>query len=257
MFSLFGGKLSSVFTMIHQGISKVIGTIVEKVADVVDTVTEIASSIVQPLTETLTDLPLLGGVVGSANDFLTDTVSNISGTLHTAADQFIASNLAGGAQTLLDGATSLVGDTANGLRDLLADTTDALSPITDQLNQIPVIGNVLEAVTDTTGNLLGFVGETADYVSGIEPVPLLGDLLNNPVAAIGGVVEDLSGSLDNLLDDIAPVTDLVGNVPVVGQIVDKVVDGADLIPDALFVAGGYLQQAPSFSDAFGSLNLFG
>ena len=246
--SLFTGKISSVFTTLFQGISKVVGTIIETVATTVDFVSEIVTTISTPIIAKLTTLPLLGDIIESTNSFVEDAVSTISDSLHGTADQFINNNLAGGVQTLLDGATNLVGDTLNHVTDLANGATQALSPITTSLTQLPVLGPILGNVLETTDNILGFVDETADYVSSIDATHLLSNVLSNPITTVGGVVTDVSGSLDSLLDDFAPAVGIVEQLPVLGHVVEHVGSGLGYVPDALNFIGGHLQQAPSIPE---------
>lgn len=247
MFKLFTGKVSSVFTTLFQGISKVVGSIVETIATTVDVVSEIVTTISAPIVEKLTALPLVGDLITTTNNFVGDATSTISDSLHGTADQFINNNIAGGVQTLLDGATTLVGDTLDHVTDLVDGATQALSPITTPLTNAPVLGPILGNVLETADNLVGFVDETASYVSGIDATNLLSNL-TNPIATVGGIVSDVSGSLDDLLDDLAPAVGIVEQVPVLGHVVEHVADGLGYVPDALSYLGGHLQQAPSIPE---------
>ncbi len=242
MFSLFSGKISGVFTLIAQGISKVVGLITKAVITVVDEVVETLSELTAPLTEKLTALPVLGDTVSTVLDVTTGLLGDVSQGVHAISDKLIAGDLIGGVDTALNGTTDLVGSTLNGVSDILDSVLTTTAPLTTPLTQLPVLGDVIGAVGQTASNLSGLVAETGDYVAGIQPLDLVGDLLNNPVASVGGVVQDVSGTLDALLDDLAPITDTAAALPLVGGVVSTVGSTLGAVNDGLYDLGSQLTQ---------------
>ena len=125
----------------------------------------------------------------------------------------------------------------------LADTAlDLAAPLLDPLANVPVLGGLLDAVTDTAGNLVGFVGETADTVSNLDPLELIGNVLDNPLGAVGSTVQDVSGTVDALLEDLAPITNAVESLPLVGGVAAVAGDAAAALNQGLYDAGTVLQS---------------
>ena len=93
MFSLFTGKISSVFSLAFQGISKALGFVLETVTTVVDTVVETVGAITSPVTEALTNLPLVGDTIQSVVDLESNLLGNVSHGLHAVADQLSQGDL--------------------------------------------------------------------------------------------------------------------------------------------------------------------
>ena len=96
----------------------------------------------------------------------------------------------------------------------------------------------MDAVGETTGNLTGLLAETGGYVASIDPTELLTAVLNAPLTSVGGVVQDVSGTLDALLDDIAPITSIATELPVVGE-------STTVLNHGLYDVGSLLQSVNS------------
>ena len=258
MSTLFtNGKISSVFTLAFQGITKVVGLLTKAVITVIDQVVEIVTDITSPLTEALTQLPVIGETIETVLNVGTGLISGVSQGVHAISDDFLAGDLLGGVSTALNGTTSLLGQSLNGVSDIVDNVLDTTAPLTGLLTNIPVLGDVVGAVGETVGNLSGFVAETGDYVADIEPLDLVTGLLNNPVASVGGVIQDVSGTLDSLLDDLAPITTTVTTLPVVGEIVGGVGSATSLLNDGLYTLGTQLTQFKPLDLEFGTPLQFG
>lgn len=242
MFSLFTGKISAVFSLALQGISKAIGFIVETVTDILDTVVETISAITSPITDALTELPLIGDTVKSVLTLESNLVSNLSDGLHQVADQLLQGALIDGVTTAVNQITPLVGQAVKDVVDVVDNVVGLADPVTDLLSHLPVVGDVVTAVGETTDNLLGFVAETGQYVADTEVTALVGELLTDPAATLGGVIQDVSGSLANVLEDLSPLTDAANDLPVVGDVVVKVGDLAQQVPEALYDVGTQISQ---------------
>lgn len=108
-----------------------------------------------------------------------------------------------------------------------------------------MLGGLLDAVGETTGNLTGLLAETGGYVASIDPTKLLTAVLNAPLTSVGGVVQDVSGTLDALLDDIAPITSIATELPVVGDLVQVVGESTTVLNHGLYDVGSLLQSVNS------------
>ncbi|WP_257223151.1 MULTISPECIES: hypothetical protein [unclassified Acinetobacter] len=108
-----------------------------------------------------------------------------------------------------------------------------------------MLGGLLDAVGETTGNLTGLLAETGGYVASIDPTELLTAVLNAPLTSVGGVVQDVSGTLDALLDDIAPITSIATELPVVGDLVQVVGESTTVLNHGLYDVGSLLQSVNS------------
>lgn len=237
---LGGGKFNGVFTLAVQGISKAVGFLTKAVITLVDEVVETVSTLTAPLTNALTQLPVVGDTLKTVLDTSTGLLADVSQGVHAVSDQLLQGDLAGGIDTLLNGTTDLVGQTLDGVSDILDSVLDTTAPLTAPLLSLPVIGDVVASVGQTTSNLSGLISETGDYVAGIQPLDLVNDVLSNPVASVGGVLQDVSGTVDALLDDLAPITDTAADLPVIGSIVTTVGATAGAVNDGLYDLGTQL-----------------
>lgn len=242
MFSLFTGKISGVFSLVYQGLSKALGFVVETVTNVVDILVDTVGKIASPITDKLTDLPLLGDTIESVLDLESNLLGNLSGGLHAVADDLSQGNLLGGVNTALSGVTTTLGQTIGDVVDVVQNVVGITTPVTDLVGSVPGLGGILNAAGETTSNLLGFVEETGNYVANIDPVDLVSGLITNPTGSIGGVIQDVSGSLDSLLNDLAPVTDLASELPVIGHISDAVGQISGVLNQGLYDVGFSISQ---------------
>ncbi|GAA5557921.1 hypothetical protein Asch01_02670 [Acinetobacter schindleri] len=233
---LGGGKFNGVFTLAVQGISKAVGFLTKAVITLVDEVVETVSTLTAPLTDALTQLPVVGDTLKTVLDTSTGLLADVSQGVHAVSDQLLQGDLSGGIDTLLNGTTDLVGQTLDGVSDILDSVLDTTAP----LLSLPVIGDVVASVGQTTSNLSGLISETGNYVAGIQPLDLVNDVLSNPVASVGGVLQDVSGTIDALLDDLAPITDTAADLPVIGSIVTTVGATAGAVNDSLYDLGTQL-----------------
>lgn len=237
MFTQFLGKISGVFNLAFQGISKVLGFVVDTVATVVDTVVETVSSLTQPVNDQLSELPIVGDAVDSILNLESNLVNNLTGGLHAVADDLLDGNLIGGVETALNGVTATVGETLTDVSTVLGDVVELATPVTDLIATVPSLAPILESVGDTTSNIIGFVAETGEYVSDIQPLELITDLLDQPTATIGATLQDVSGTLDNLLNDLAPITASAAQLPVVGELVATAGVVSSALTQGLYDAG--------------------
>lgn len=247
MTTLFtSGKISGVFTLAVQGISKAVGLLTKAVITVIDHVVEVVAEIAAPLTDALSQLPVIGESIETVLNVGTGLVSGLSQGVHAISDELLTGDLVGGLNTALNGSTALLGQTVNGVSDILDSVLATTAPLTAPLAALPIIGDVVTAVSQTSTNLTGFVAETGDYIASIQPVDLVTDLLTNPIASVGGVVQDVSGSLGSLLDDLAPVTTTVSTLPVVGDVITTVGTVIGSANDGLYDLGTQLTQFNAF-----------
>jgi hypothetical protein len=89
----------------------------------------------------------------------------VSQGVHAVSDQLLQGDLSDGIDTLLNGTTDLVGQTLDGVSDILDSVLDTTAPLTAPLLSLPVIGDVIASVGQTTSNLSGLISETGDYVA--------------------------------------------------------------------------------------------
>lgn len=242
MFSLFTGKINGVFSLALQGIAKVVGFVLDTVTSVVDTVVETVSTLTAPVTDTLSKLPLVGDTIHSILDLESNLVGNLSDGLHAVASDFSEGNLLGSLNTALNGVTATIGQTLEDTTDSLGHIVGLTTPVTDLLGGIPGLEGILHATGETTNNLLGFVQETGDYVASIQPLDLVNGLLSDPTGSVGSVIQDTSVMLDNLLNDLAPITDAVATLPVVGDVVTVAGPLLGSLTDGLYDVGALLGQ---------------
>ncbi len=166
--------------------------------------------------------------------------------LHAVADQLAITATSGGVQTALNGVTGVVGQTVTEVAGLVDHISGGVAaPITDALSDLPLLGGLLNAVGETTGNLTRLLAERATTVASIDPTELLTSVLNDPLASVGGVAQDVSGTLDALLDDIAPITSIATELPVVGDLVQVVGESTTALNQGLYDVGTLLQSVNS------------
>lgn len=233
---LSGSKFNGVFTLAVQGISKAVGFLTKAVITLIDEMVETVSILTAPLTDALTQLPVVGDTLETVLDTSTGLLADVSQGVHAVSDQLLQGDLPSGIDIFLNGTTDLVGQTLDGVSDILDSVLDTTAPLTAPLVSLPVIGDVGE----TASNLSGLVAETGDYVAGIQPLDLVNDTLNNPVASVGGVLQDISGTVDALLDDLAPTTDTATDLPAIGSIVTTVGAIAGAVNTGLYDLGAQL-----------------
>ncbi len=242
MFSLFTGKISGVLSLAFQGISKAVGLVVETVSNVIDGVVETLGAITNPITEQLTQLPVVGDTVDAVLDLKSNILNNLGNGLDAIASDLSQGDLLGGVTTALNGVTSTVGQTMTDTADVLQQVSGLASPITGLISDLPGLEGILNAANQTTSNLIGFVAETGQYVGSINPTELVSGLLSDPTASLGGVVQDASGTLENLLNDLVPVTDVVSELPVLGDVVSQVGQTVQGINQGIYDLGTQISQ---------------
>lgn len=250
MFSLFSGKISGVLSMAFQGITKTVGSILKTVVETVDSLSDTLQSLTNPLTDSLTQLPIVGESIGELLDLKSNILGNVSEGLHSVADQLIANDLGAVVTSTLEVLPTLIGDTLSDAVEVADSVLDLTTPVTGLLNDVPVLGDLLNSVGETSANLLGFVEETGNYVSDLDLSELVGGLLSDPTASIGGVIQDASGTLDSLLNDLVPVTDLLTEIPVVGDVAAQAGQLVTNINQGIFDLGTQVSQI----DLLGPLN---
>ncbi len=236
MFGLFTGKISGVLSLVFQGISKAVGSIIETVSNVIDTVVETVGTLTNPITEQLTQLPVVGDTVD------TNVLGTLTDGLDAIANNLSQGDLLGGVNTALSGLTSTVGKTITDTAGVVEQVANLTSPVTGLISGLSGLGDVLGAANQTTSNLIGFVEETGQYVGSINPTELVSSLLSDPTGSIGGVVQDVSTTLENLLNDLVPVTDLVSELPVIGDVLSQVGQTAHNINQGIYDLGTQISQ---------------
>lgn len=242
MFSLFTGKISGVLSLAFQGISKAVGLMIETVSNVIDSVVDTVGLITNPIAEQLTHLPVVGGTVEAVLDIQSNVMGNLSDGLGAIAHDLSQGDLVGGVTTTLNGLTSTLGQAITDTAGIVEQVTGLTSPITDLISDLPGLGGILNAANQITSNLIGFVEETGQYVGSIHPTELVSGLLSDPTGSVGSVVQDVSTTLENLLDDLAPVTDLASEVPVLGDVVNHVGQTAHSMNQGIYDLGTQISQ---------------
>lgn len=240
MFNLFSGKVSSVFSLAFQGISKALGFITKSVITVVDEIVEVVSTISAPIVDKLVGLPVIGNTIASVTDTANNLLDNLSQTVHGTADHLLNGQLETGVTHLLGQVTPTLGGVVQDASHVVDNLLDVIAPVTQQLSQVPVLGNLIQAADQSLNNLTGLVDETGAYVAGVNPVDLLSSTLQNPIASVGGIVQDVSSTLDALLDDIAPLTTTLGEIPVAGGAVTLVGETVNTVNTGIFDLGSHL-----------------
>lgn len=145
----------------------------------------------------------------------------------------------------MNGTTDLLGQGLGGVSDILDSVLAATAPLTAPLANLPILGDVVTAIGQTGSNLSGLVDETGQYVAAINPLELINNTLENPVASVGGVIQDVSGTLDALLNDLVPVTDVATSLPVAGTVVGLVGETVSTVNQGLYKLGAQLGQVNS------------
>lgn len=242
MLSLFTGKISGVLSLALQGITQTVGLLLDTVLDTVDTVLASITELTAPLTAALTQLPVVGDSIELVLDTTNDLIDTVGSGLHAVADQFLQGDLLGGVDTALNGVTTVAGQVLNDVADLLDHTVDLTAPVTHLLSDLPLISDVLDAVGTTTGNLIDTVAETGDYVAGIQPLDLVENLLNDPLATVGSTLQDGAGTIDALLDDLVPVTDLASGLPIVGDVITLIGESTTNLTQGIYDLGSAVSQ---------------
>lgn len=240
MFKLFSGKISGVLTLGLQGLTKAVGHILDAVVHTADALIDTLGVVLSPLTSALSHVPVLGTTVNKVLDTTTNLLDSVTGELHQTAHTLKTGNLEGGVIDLLDGVTSIAGNAVTGVAGLADHVVGLTDPLTEVLGQVPVLDGAVSAVGGTVDNLLGFVGETGQYVADINPTDLLNDLASNPTGTLGGVVQDLAGSGANLVADLNPLVDLASQIPVLGSVVGAVSETGTNLTGLLGETGQYI-----------------
>lgn len=245
MFSLLSEKISGVLSLALQGITTALGVLTKTVITVVDEVVSTVSDLTAPLSAQLGALPVVGDLLSTVLNVSTGLVSGVSAGVHAISDQWIAGDLACGVNTALNGTTDLLGQGLGGVSDILDSVLAATAPLTAPLANLPILGDVVTAIGQTGSNLSGLVDETGQYVAAINPLELINNTLENPVASVGGVIQDVSGTLDALLNDLVPVTDVATSLPVAGAVVGLVGETVSTVNQGLYELGAQLGQVNS------------
>lgn len=245
MFSLLSGKISGVLSLALQGITTALGVLTKTVITVVDEVVSTVSDLTAPVSDQLGTLPVVGDLLSTVLNVSTGLVSGVSEGVHAISDQWIAGDLTGGVNTALNGTTDLLGQSLEGVSDILDSVLATTAPLTTPLANLPLLGDVVTAVGQTGSNLSGLIDETGQYVAAINPLELLNSTLENPVASVGGVIQDVSGTVDALLNDLAPVTDVASSLPVAGAVVGLVGETVSAVNQGLYDLGAQLGQVNS------------
>jgi tetrahydromethanopterin S-methyltransferase subunit B len=145
---------------------------------------------------------------------------------------------------MLNNVTHLAGNALNDVSKVADTVVDLVSPALNHLGHIPVIGDVVLAAGKSISNISGLIDETGDYVTSIQPVELVNDLLQNPLATVGGVVQDVSGTVDALLNDISPLTGTLSTLPIAGGVVAVAGGTVDAVNHGLDTIGAQLTTLP-------------
>ena len=131
-------------------------------------------------------------------------------------------------------------------------------------DQLPGIGDFCDPDSDPLTCLLALGDELAPLLELADGIPVLGDILN---AILGGDDEggdgggdipelpgfdacdptDPAGCLSALTELLAPLTDIIGEVPVLGDIINSLLSGE--LPEAPGGGDGGLPEFPGFGDA--------
>lgn len=242
MFSLFSGKLSSVLTTAFQGLTSAVGKIVDAVVTAAETITDVVvETVVTPTVEALHHVPVLGDVVGSVTGLVGSTTDNLFGTLHNTANNIESGNLA----TTLGG---LATDTSNLLGSLAVDTASTLDHVSTTLinaaQDFPIIGEVVETastlVSSAANNLVGTVHHLSENLQSGDVVGAVKDLLSDATFVAGNLVTDTTFVVDELLDSTSLITNTLAQVPVLGGVLNGVVASVDNVVDTVGGVGQYV-----------------
>lgn len=108
---------------------------------------------------------------------------------------------------------------------------DPLAPLTSALEQIPVLGDILNEAIATLAGLAdgGFDGGGLPFEGGaeqLEQIPVLGELITTLLSGDPSELFDMDGNpLEPLTSLLEPLTGLLGQIPVLGDIIGGLLGG--------------------------------
>lgn len=210
------------------------------------------------LNTVLDNLPLHGGLPGADGlpgleelSGLLAPLADLTGDIPVLGDVIngLLGDLLNGDATPGEGVPGLDGlcDPADPL-SCLATLTDLLAPLTGLLAEVPVLGDVVNGILagelpgdGLPGGSLPGLGELSSLLAPlaglVSEIPVLGDVLNQLLAPLlggdTGGVPDLGGQCDPadplsclaaLTDLLAPLSDAVAQVPVLGEVVNGLLE---------------------------------
>jgi len=175
-------------------------------------------------------------------------------------------------------AAGLVLDTLIDVAGTVLDTVSAVTaPLTDTLTNLPLVGETISKVFDAKDNLVNGLSEglqaTADQLSSGDLLGGVSTLLDGTTSLVGQAVTETAGLAEHVVGLTSPVTDLLGDVPVLGGLLDVAGETAgnliglvgetgeyvssinpvdlvgSLLADPLGTAGGALQDVSGTVDA--------
>ena len=138
--------------------------------------------------------------------------SKINGAL-TLAQQHLSQGLG----KTFEAAASALDATHRGL-------TSLSKPLVDHLTDLPVVGNIVESVKDFKDNQVGNAIESLHSISdAYESTNLAGGtavLLKEKTTFLGNTINELVDLTQDKIDALAPVTDKLSTLPIIGQLID-------------------------------------
>lgn len=218
------GSLSGAISAAAQGFSKLLGKIVAVVAQVIDHTVELVGQILTPVLDTASQIPVLGKVVDTVEDLVNNLTHNLSDTLHNTSNSLLTNGVQHSVTVLLDNVTTVAGSTVS---DVITSAnslvTHVVDPILNQLEVLPVIGHLATGLENSLDHVLNDVHNLGQYVAQSDIIDLGGDILANPFTALGGVLGDVTETIDSLLNSLEPALD---SIPVAGDAVQHLGQGA-------------------------------
>ncbi len=160
----------------------------------------------------------------------------------------LSSKLNGVFTLAVQGISKVVGFLTKAVITLVDEVVEVVStltaPLTDALTQLPVIGNTVETVLDSTTGLLGGISSGVHAVADkLLEGDLLGGvdtLLNGTTDLVGQSLGGVSDILDSVLETTAPLTAPLLSLPVVGDVVAAVGQTASNLSGLVAETGDYV-----------------
>lgn len=219
-------------------IPKTLGFVSDKLIDIAD----IVLPIFDPAIKTLAPIPVVGPVVGDILVTVENVMTRSSTELHNIADQLSTGSLINTADALVDGITHVAGNSLTSLSFVGHSLIDAPQPIVNLLDDLPIIGDILNATIDTAHNTADFINTVGGLIERTDLPQVGAKLILDPLVALGELIEEKSELSGELLDVIDPILDLTNSIPVLSQSVDLIDKLSDAALQTLHDTGTVLKN---------------
>lgn len=204
-------------------IPKTLGFVSDRLVDNAD----IVLPIFDPAIMTLTPIPVIGPVVGDILTATENVMTKSTTGLHNVADQLSTGSLSNTADALVAGITHVAGNSLTSLSFIGHSLIDSTQLITNLFDELPVVGDILNAAVHTVHNTADFINTAGGSIE-TTSLPQFGAKLNqDSLVAVGELIEEKLELSSGLLDIIDPILDLTNAIPVLSQSVDLIKNSSD------------------------------